>query len=193
MIIKTEISSFDEFKPWSGGKDTLDDLTNEQQERLFEYAEELFPDGCTDTELNDWLWFERDSIYEVLGIDDNGNEIGSTEWARYILMDYAESKNHTSQFGNIYNILTSFLDEEYCDGDTDDEEYLKCQFDRFVLGKWQEFAEQQLTAWYSDIDPETITEWILDNYDDEEHIPDIEDVEKEFDIFAKSLVDNDSD
>ena len=188
MIIKTEISSFDEFKPWSGGKDTLDDLTYEQQERLFEYAEELFHDGCTDTELNDWLWFERDSIYEYLGIDDRGNEIGSREWASAILTDYADEYSNVSQFGNIYNLITTYLDEEYCDDDYDDEDDLKDSFNHFVLEKWKEFATHQLSAWHSDIELDDIREWLDENYDDEEHIPDMDDVEKEFDIFAKSLV-----
>ena len=40
---------------------------------------DIFPDGCTDTELNDLLWFERDTIAEWLGFSDwealeNGEE-----------------------------------------------------------------------------------------------------------------------
>ena len=188
MIIKTEISSFREFQAWSGGKDTLDDLTYEQQERLFEYAEEIFFEGCTDTELNDWLWFERDSIYEHLGIDDRGNEIGSEEWARAILTDYADEYGNVSQFGNIYNLITTYLDEEYSDGDEDDEDNLKYSFDCFVLEKWKEFAAQQLLAWHSDIELDDIREWLDENYDDEEHIPDMDDVEEEFAKFAAELI-----
>lgn len=188
MIIKTEISSFDEFRPWSGGKDTLDELTYEQQQRLFEYAEELFPDGCTDTELNDWLWFDRDSIYEYLGIDDRGNEIGSREWASAILTDYADDYSNISQFGNIYNLITTYLDEEYCDDDYDDEDNLKNSFDRFVFENWREFATHQLSAWHSDIELDDIREWVLEQYDDEEHIPDIDDVEEEFAKFAAELI-----
>ena len=30
--------------------------------------EELYPDGMTETELNDLLWFEPETIYEWLGI-----------------------------------------------------------------------------------------------------------------------------
>ena len=66
MIIKNEISSFDGFEAWSGGKDTLDDLTEDQKQRLFSHCEELFDGECTDSELNDYLWFERDEIYQFL-------------------------------------------------------------------------------------------------------------------------------
>ena len=60
------------FKAWSGGKDTLDDLieynvVNEAEEYIegiFAGREEL----PTDTEINDILWFERDEIYRYCGI-----------------------------------------------------------------------------------------------------------------------------
>ncbi len=39
-------------------------------ERLEEYIEELYPEGCTDVELNDFLWFERDTIADLLGYRD---------------------------------------------------------------------------------------------------------------------------
>ena len=29
----------------------------------------------TDTKLNDFIWFERDTIYENLGLDENGEVI----------------------------------------------------------------------------------------------------------------------
>ena len=186
MIIKTEINSFDEFHPWSGGKDTLESLSRKQQECLFQYAEEIFPEGCTDTELNDWLWFDRDSIYDYLKIDENGNDIGSTEWARPILMKYAESLYSVGQFGNIYNIVTCFLDEEYCE-ECENEDDLKYEFNRYVLSKWKEHIKQQLMAWHSDFGAELIVEWIDENYDNEENIPDCDDAIAEFDKYIESL------
>lgn len=186
MVIKQEIDSFDEFKAWSGGKDTLDDLTDEQQKRLFQYAEEIFPEGCTDSELNDWLWFERDNIYEYLGLDKNGMEIGSTEWARPILMGLAESRGFTTcQFGNIYNIITCFLDEEY-DESCDSEDELEEVFDEYVFEIWKKFAIQQLKAWHSNMDVDFIEEWIEKNYDKDE-LPDIDDVEESFSEYVEAF------
>lgn len=60
------------FKFWSGGKDTADDLTCEQIDLIEEYLEEIYPDGCSDTDINDFFWFERDFIYnEILGIGED--------------------------------------------------------------------------------------------------------------------------
>lgn len=62
-----EETSLENFKAWSGGKDTLDVLSHEDCENLERYIEELYPEGATDTEVNDFLWFEREQIAEVLG------------------------------------------------------------------------------------------------------------------------------
>lgn len=61
-----EISLYD-FDAWSGGRDTLNDLTEEQCNTVEQYLEDLYPDGIDETELNDFLWFERDTIAEWLG------------------------------------------------------------------------------------------------------------------------------
>ena len=61
-----EISLYD-FDAWSGGRDTLDDLTSAQCETIEQYLEDLYPDGIDETDLNDFLWFERDTIAEWLG------------------------------------------------------------------------------------------------------------------------------
>jgi len=59
--------SLENFEAWSGGKDTLDDLSHSDCERLEQHIEEMYPDGITDTELNDFLWLERDQIADLLG------------------------------------------------------------------------------------------------------------------------------
>jgi len=152
----------------------------------------MFPDGCTDTTLNDWLWFDRDSIYEYLGIDSNGNDIGSTEWARPILMDYAREKEpEVCQFGNIYYIIACFLEEEYEDGDCDSDDDLKDEFDRYVHEQWVAFAAQQLKAWHSDVKLEAITDWLEENYDYSYGVPDLDEVVDDFKEYADSLSEED--
>ena len=64
IILET---SLENFEAWSGGKDTMDDLSHSDLERLEQHIEELYPDGITDTQLNDFLWFERDTIADLLG------------------------------------------------------------------------------------------------------------------------------
>lgn len=60
------------FKAWSGGKVTLDDLLEHGVvDGAEEYIEMIFADReelPTDTEINDILWFERDEIYRYCGI-----------------------------------------------------------------------------------------------------------------------------
>ena len=71
-----------EFEGWSGGKDTLDDLSRsftreEIFDKLYDYLGEngLLDDeeNIDETELNDTLWFDRDNIYEYFGLDENGD------------------------------------------------------------------------------------------------------------------------
>ena len=57
------------FQAWSGAKDTLDRIQREGKcAELENILEDLYPDGMTETELNDLLWFESESVYEWLGI-----------------------------------------------------------------------------------------------------------------------------
>ena len=58
------------FDAWSGAVDTKETIINAGKDKDFDYLiEELYPDGITDTQLNDLLWFEEDWIFEVLGIE----------------------------------------------------------------------------------------------------------------------------
>lgn len=68
MTIKSDIS-LENFEAWSGGKSTLDRIINEGKcDELESMLEELYPDGMTDTELNDLLWFDSDTVFGWLGI-----------------------------------------------------------------------------------------------------------------------------
>ena len=68
MIIKTE-TNLRNFKAWSGAIDTKKIILDAGLEEEFEMLiDELYPEGLTDTELNDLLWFDSDWILENLGI-----------------------------------------------------------------------------------------------------------------------------
>ena len=56
---------------WSGAIDTLDTIIkNDMENELMEHLEEIFDNQIpTETEVNDYLWFESDYIYECLGIN----------------------------------------------------------------------------------------------------------------------------
>ena len=72
MTITYELD-LNSFKAWSGAVDTLERIQREGKcAELENVLEELYPDGMTETELNDLLWFDSESVYEWLGIRSEG-------------------------------------------------------------------------------------------------------------------------
>lgn len=72
MEYKVECS-LDQFDAWSGGNDTLKVLIDKGVcDEVEELIEQCFADTDTptDTDINDFLWFERDQIAEYLGYKD---------------------------------------------------------------------------------------------------------------------------
>ena len=59
-----------EFEFWAGGKDTIEELTEEELEQIEQILEEIYPEGMDETEVNDFFWFERELIAEWLGYED---------------------------------------------------------------------------------------------------------------------------
>lgn len=66
MKIISEIS-LENFKFWSGAKDTAESLTSEQFDRVEKMLEEQYPDGIDETTLNDIFWFDSQWVYEAAG------------------------------------------------------------------------------------------------------------------------------
>lgn len=61
------------FEAWSGGKQTLDELDNADLDAVEQLIDELSAEreeGWSDTDINDFLWFESDIIARHLGYDD---------------------------------------------------------------------------------------------------------------------------
>lgn len=73
MKIYSEQSLAD-FKFWSGAETTAQRIWEEQGSEGFDQLEaileDLYPDGIDETDLNDLLWFDADTVYEWLGIED---------------------------------------------------------------------------------------------------------------------------
>ena len=64
-----ENTKLQNFKAWSGAKETQERIIHEGKAEDFNnLIEELYPDGLSETSLNDLLWFEEDWIFENLGI-----------------------------------------------------------------------------------------------------------------------------
>lgn len=78
MEIRKEINGFYELADmvWSGAVDTIADIQNANKENEFmDFLEMVFCDDVpTDTKVNDFIWFEREYIYENIGLTDFGCE-----------------------------------------------------------------------------------------------------------------------
>ena len=70
MKIYTE-TTLRNFQFWSGAVDTVKYLTDSELDTLESILEnDIFPDGASETEINDFFWLEDDLIAELLGYSD---------------------------------------------------------------------------------------------------------------------------
>ena len=64
--VQKEIS-LTEFKAWSGGKDRLEKIIDyDMVDEATDYIMAVLGDTFTETELNDFLWFEMDALFEEI-------------------------------------------------------------------------------------------------------------------------------
>lgn len=71
MEIKKDYN-FDDLKEnsWSGAINTLETIEeNGKEEELMLLLDNIFEDVPTETEVNDFLWFDDDFIFKELGIE----------------------------------------------------------------------------------------------------------------------------
>ena len=69
MKIYKEIYDLDDFEFWGSAVDTINSMSDEVKETVFEAIEDAYPDGLTETELNDILAHDDDWLKEVVGFD----------------------------------------------------------------------------------------------------------------------------
>lgn len=58
------------FNFWSGAKETINYLLNSEVQEILNCLEDCYPEGMSETELNDFFWFEDDTIADWLGWPD---------------------------------------------------------------------------------------------------------------------------
>lgn len=66
MTIHTE-TALRNFGFWSGAKERADMLTSSQLDAIETELEQIYPDGMTETELNDLFWFDFDFVCSLIG------------------------------------------------------------------------------------------------------------------------------
>ena len=96
---------------WSGAVDTLNRIyDNNKEARFMDLLNERF--ACmspTLTEVNDYLWFQSDEIFEYLGISEDDEEEGEDDEDEY---DEEEGEDDEDEYD----------EDEYDEDDEDDEE-----------------------------------------------------------------------
>ena len=98
MFIKIEFK-LESFDAWSGAVYTQERILKEGKEAEFEaLCDEIFPNGCDETEMNDFLWFDDDYIFETLGITD----------------DETEDEENTDEFENAFDDFCSGFECNTC-------------------------------------------------------------------------------
>lgn len=118
--------SLQNFQFWSGGKDRADKCSIEELDSIEEFLEEIEPeDGWTDGAINDFFWFDFDTLARHLGYKDE-EDFDMQHSLNYVdddeLEEYAEKwfrefveKNHDD-----YSLLKAIADQ-FGVGQTDEE------------------------------------------------------------------------
>ena len=70
MRVYKEVNYGYDFDFWSGAETTRNYLLDSEINTIVSMLEECYPDGMSETEFNDFFWFEDDTIAEWLGWPD---------------------------------------------------------------------------------------------------------------------------
>lgn len=67
LIIKKELDNLDEFEFWGGAVSRWESIQKlGLEDDVMTYLSDCYPEGLTDTELNDFLCFELDDFIEEM-------------------------------------------------------------------------------------------------------------------------------
>lgn len=111
----------------------MDSMSYSDIRRLEPYIEDLYPEGITDTGLNDFLWFERELIADLLGYRNfealaNQDEESWEDHARSFISKTFPNADE--------DIIENYLHDKFMDEMSDDEIYH--QFDEYNQEKEEE-------------------------------------------------------
>lgn len=119
MKIYTE-QSLHNFQFWSGAKDFACELTDSQLDTVEAILEDLYPDGMTDTEINDLFWFDQDTIRDWLDLPTEEQEEANQEiekwednnpdFVEWVLDEYFSVGDRDDR--NCWEDILDYLDDE---------------------------------------------------------------------------------
>lgn len=117
--------SLSNFEFWSGAKDRVERLTNEDFDIIESELEIQYPEGMDETEINDMFWFEFDTIAQMLGYEDeedfdrkrDPNYVDDDELAEYaedwmigFIEDEATRSEIMSELIELFNLYDEYTE-----------------------------------------------------------------------------------
>lgn len=121
MEVITEYGNYWDLKDhsWSGALDTLADIERaDKEEELMQHLEEVFMDRTpTDTEVNDYLWHDRQYVYEAVGLNENGELPTCVDEARENNANWHVSVTEIKKAGIFEQSLIDYINEVQTDED----------------------------------------------------------------------------
>lgn len=108
------------FQFWSGAKDFAETLTDEQFDQIEMILEDLYPEGMSETEINDLFWFEEETIREWLDLPTEEQkeanqeiekwEDNNSEYVEWVLDEYFSIGDRDDR--NCWEDILDYLDDE---------------------------------------------------------------------------------
>ena len=119
MKIYTE-QSLRDFQFWSGAKEFAETLTDKQFDQVETILEDLYPEGTTDTQINDLFWFEEETIREWLDLPTEEQkkanqeierwEDNNSEYVEWVLNEYFSIGDRDDR--NCWEDILDYLDDD---------------------------------------------------------------------------------
>lgn len=160
MEVITEYGNYYELKDhsWSGALDTLEDIEKaDKEQELMQHLEEVFADRTpTDTEVNDYLWHDRELVYEAVGLNKNGELPTCVDEAREGNANWHVSVAEVKKAGIFEQSLIDYIIDMI---QTDEDEQGNPVFDEDEI-YWLDFDELESN---SDTVTEEQIEWLNAN------------------------------
>ena len=145
MKVYNEIYDLSEFSAWSGGEDTYDKIIQAGKgEEFIQLLDDVYPDGMTDDQLNDLLWFEAEWCFELVGLNAWGVEpvqadefIGESEQIQDAISEAIEEylEEHEERTADEFYGLDSYHFEQEIDDWLEDNQGEETDYDT-LAEKW---------------------------------------------------------
>lgn len=73
--MKLYTEGFNNYEPWSGAVDRWQEIVDAGKvEQLENILEDIYPEGMSMTQLNDFIWFEEDTWRDWLDMNEDEDE-----------------------------------------------------------------------------------------------------------------------